>query len=248
MLTLASDAQQRISDDLGEAKVCYPTARFVLPGQPGVSRYALPALVRLLRVYLQVPNVSQQILPQTDITTFEGDDLLIFDATSGSLVLGMGSMQMSPQWIAEQPQTYPVLNDAGDRGAYSALYSPYQSVIANPNQRPEVAIDGGTIIIVPPPSNPVYNVLLDFVPLPIDFIQDSDYAMWPQQFRNAMVYDTIVRMYLADRRTNQAAAWDAKYQQSFGAALTSIRSMPGSAAQRLTILTMRSLIDWDLSC
>lgn len=237
ILQFASDVQIEIAQ---EVKVL--EAERVFAGTPGVREYELPELIKILRVYVQIPNVSQERLVPTDIGTMEGEQIEYFDNTSGTVT---NALQMSPQWLAEQEQPYPNYN--APQGG-STPTAPYQTVTLG-GQRPVYYRRGGYIGLVPVPAA-AFNLVLNYVPIPADVLSRGDFFSLPINFRDSLAYGVCQRMSISDRGADDPRS--VKFGEQYGGAVGEQREwlnqIDGDKPKTPIVITSRSYTRYEDNC
>ena len=194
-----NDAQRQTAYE-----VDFPEATYQIPVIPGQGLYQMQDSIKLLRIYILTPGGSQQPLPLVDIGTLEGNILEIYDQSSGQI---LSNPPYTPQWIAEQPQQYPVPSPfLGNYPSPTSL--PYQSVTLG-NQRPVAFMRGGYLGIVPKPVS-ACTVIIDYIPAPYPLTSNASLCIYPDGFKDAIVYKAAEYCFMSDR-SSQADDCAAKF-------------------------------------
>jgi hypothetical protein len=169
-----------------------------------------------MRVYTAVFNPSNPNFPYafkqeligTDIYTLEGDILQTYDNSSGQ---NPGYPVQSSQYIAQQPEAYPI-NNVSIGGPYPTK-SPWSNSFQSPNgngggSRPQYYLRGGYIGIVPIPiqTNPATYLMIDYIPAPPALVNTPDNSIFPDTFLEAIVWKMVEFASYSDHNSAQMQA------------------------------------------
>jgi hypothetical protein len=187
----ANDAQIQLAYE-----VDHPEGTLTIPCVDNQQEYQLPQLMKILRAYVIGPGNFKQELRGTDIFTLEGDILHQYDNTSGVIV---NQPNQSSQFFAQPPAAYPVQN-VGFSGRGSGPI-PTNSAWSL-NSRPAYYERGGYIGIVPAPISSTYSIVVDFIPAPPVLNLLTDLSLFPDLFKDAIVWKMISYARYSDNQSN----------------------------------------------
>lgn len=234
LLQIATDATNDIALD-----VDFPEASYVIYTVAGQREYPMIENIKVLRVYLEVPTVSQTPLPGSDIPTLEGDILMTYDQSSSTVT---GQVGFSPQFIAEAAQAYPLGNSDPTGVVASAL--PYSSVTAS-GQRGTYYLRGGSIGVVPPPvygsgvQGSSWWIVVDHIPIQPTFANDTNLSIYPRFYINAIVARMAEICYNADKSA-MADVMKAEYQEQVYKLRSWLYNRQATKPKRFVPLTKRT--------
>jgi hypothetical protein len=229
MLQLLQDATSAIATETD-----FPEGTYPITTTAGVREYQMIDCVKILRCYLIQNGVFQTPLPGYDIPTLEGDVLMIYDQSSGQIT---GNEQFSPQYLAEQPQAYP-LSNAPQQQQPVPTALPYFSVTAS-TQRGVYYKRGGYIGVVPPPATSGLILAVDIVPLQPIISNDSTLLIYPQVYTDALAYKMCAYMAESDRSA-MAQVYNAHYEKLTPELRTWVDNLWATKPKRFTPITKRT--------
>jgi hypothetical protein len=222
-------------DDIAK-EVDFPEATIPITTVAGVGMYPCPDVVKLLRCYLIQNGVFGTPLPGTDIPTLEGDILQIYDQSSGEI---QGAPTNTPQFMAEQPQNYPLTNSpVGQSTVPTAL--PYFSVTAGA-QRGMCFLRGGYVCVVPAPAASGLILAVDAVPLQTFLTADGNMMIYPRVYREALAQHMCKTMAASDR-SPMLQVFEGRYQNEVPGLRTWHDNILASKPKRFVPITKRALI------
>lgn len=141
-------------------EVDWPQGNISCTTTGSVTEYALPAITKVLRVYL----AGQVIIPGS-IPTLQGDQIEFYDQTATN---------NQPQWNNQTAATYPVSG--------TSFGAPYPSSLPfMAGMRPTWYLRGGSIGLIPPPVA-AYTLSIDVVPRPAALVNLTDIDNCYDQF------------------------------------------------------------------
>ena len=223
-----NDAQRQIAYEID-----FPEATYQIVTVANQREYQMLDVVKTLRVYMIAPGGVQQPLPLVDISTLEGTQLEIYDQSSANT---QGQPVDTPQWLAQQPQAYPVQSPWVGQFPYPTSL-PWQSSQSG-LRRPVSYMRGGFLGIVPPPAA-VYTIQVDCISSPPNLNSNADDCIFPDGFKDALCYKTAEYVFVSDR-SSQAE----NMRQRFEAELPKLRSflinVKGTMPKRMTPITKRT--------
>lgn len=195
-----SDACRQLSLDID-----HPYMRYVFNVGSGQREWQLPALSKILRIYMQGPDGSQTLLIPTDVPTLNGEIQEAFDNTSGTQV---GAPTQSPQWQVQGQEAYPI--QSPQIGGRNAMKSTWQVGIS----RPAYYIFAGYIGFVIPPmtTNPSTNAIVEAVIEHPEVSQSTDPILFPKLAKMALVWYTVSQCWDSDNSSGASEAM-AKYER-----------------------------------
>lgn len=195
MARAATTACQQLSLDID-----HPYGEYDFNVGSGVREYQLPAISRILRIYMVGPDGSQQLLIPTDVPTLNGEIQETFDNTSSYNNTGP---PQTPQWLVQQAEAYPVV-DVPHGGRVPTKNSWHH------NSRPSYAMRGGYIVFSIPPltTSPTTVVRMEYVVQHPIVSNLNDPILFPASCKMALVWHMVSRCWMADNldKTNEAMA------------------------------------------
>ena len=203
MARAVSDACRQLSLDID-----HPYGRKTFDVGSGQREWQLPAISKILRIYMQGPDGSQTLLIPTDIPTLNGEKQEAFDNTSGVI---NGAPTQSPQWQVQGQEAYPIQSpQIGGRVPFNSTWSVGLS-------RPAYYIFAGTIGFTIPPmtTNPSTVVVLEYVVQHPEVSQPNDPVLFPQLAKMALVWNTVSQCWYSDNNSAAPEAM-AKYEAEKG--------------------------------
>lgn len=216
----------------------FPEATFPITTTGGVGLYQMIDCVKVLRCYLIQNGVFATPLPGTDLPTLEGDVLMIYDQSSGTVT---GNQQYSPQWLAEKPQQYPLTNSPqGQTIVPTAL--PYFSVTASA-QRGEYYHRGGSIGVVPAPAQSGLILAVDFVPLQPILTIGTQLMLYPTVYTDALTFKMCEYMALGDRSA-LADGYRVRAEAQYPTLRTYVDNLWATKPKRLVPITKRTFTSY----
>jgi hypothetical protein len=203
MARAVSDACRQLSLDID-----HPYQRYTFNVGSGQREWQLPALSKILRIYMQGPDGSQTLLIPTDLPTLNGEIQEAFDNTSGVI---NGAPTQSPQWQVQGQTTYPV--QSPQIGGRNAMKNTWAVNIS----RPAYYIFAGYIGFVIPPmtTNPSTNAIVEAVIQHPEVVNPSDPILFPALAKMALVWNTVSQCWYSDNNSAAAEAM-AKYEVEKG--------------------------------
>ena len=244
LISLINDAQNAVAYevDFPEASEPYGTVA-------GQQEYQLVDLVKILRVYV-TNGISQQPLIGTDIGLLEGRTRDIFDQSSG---IQSNGPAMTPQWIAQQPASYPIIGGWRGQGLPAPVNSVWHNIFANGSsrQRPEYYLRGGYLGLVPPPDatavyDPItgkltsgFEIIVDHVPVPFTMSVSSDLSAFPARFKDAICFRVVADCLFSDKNSDYQAA-EAKFASECVKLRKWKESLQADKSKTYMITTMRT--------
>lgn len=196
----------------------------------GTRRYQLPAISRILRVYIVGPDGSMSLCVPTDIPTLNGEIQETFDNTSGTR---LGAPPQTPAWLVEPAIAYPDTNTS--LGGRLPLKSQWCH-----NDRPSYALFGGWIEFTIPAltTSPLTYALVQFVAQHPKVSNPNDPILFPQAFKMALVNYMAARCYYSDN-LDKSAELMAAYKAEATRANIAMERMQGGKTNGLVPVTRR---------
>jgi hypothetical protein len=178
----------------------HPYGEYIFDVGNGTREYQLPAISRILRIYMVSPNGSQQLLIPTDVPTLNGEIQETWDNTSS---FNNSNPPQTPQWLVQQPEAYPIINvPQGGRVPTKNSW--------HPNSRPSYAMRGGYIVFSIPPmtTSPTTVVKMEYVVQHPAVSNLNDPILMPQNCKMALAWYMVSRCYMSDNldKANEAMA------------------------------------------
>jgi hypothetical protein len=244
LIGLINDAQNAVAYevDFPEASEHYGTVN-------GQTEYQLVDLVKVLRVYV-TNGISQQPLIGTDITLLEGRTRDIFDQSSG---IRSNGPAMTPQWLAQQPSSYPIIGGWHGQGLPAPVNSMWHNIFGAhgaQRQRPEYYLRGGYLGLVPPPDATAaydingklisgFEIVVDHIPVPFTMSISADLSAFPARFKDAICFRVVADCLFSDKNSDYQAA-EAKFASECVKLRKWKESLQADKSKTYMITTMRT--------
>jgi hypothetical protein len=182
LLRRTSEAQRELI-----LRLSHPQSQMRIPVVSEMKEYQLPALMKILRVYILTATGAMQELIGTDIPTLEGDIIEMYDNRSGQY---QGQPQQTPLWITQPAEGYPITNV--NIGGRVPTKSPW-----GPNQRPSYYLRGGYIGFAIPVMGSG-TIVIDYIADPPDLAVSSDTLLVPDICKDALAWYVVRDMLYSD--------------------------------------------------
>lgn len=224
LLTLEYPALRAVARD-----VEWPEGTVQFSTQVNVQEYTLLPIAKLLRVYV-LSGGAPQILQPTSIPLMQGDQIELYDQSSGS-------NNFQPQWTAQTPESYPVSNSQFGAGNSPIPYFP--------GQRPQYYLRGANLGLIPAPSAQ-YTVIVDMIPMPQQPTALTSPLYFPDDFAEAIAWKICEQAWVGDaQRASSDATWPNQAASNYAREVAKLRLWKSdfnpNLSSRPQILTYRTL-------
>lgn len=221
--------------------VLFPDSRIVVQTVQNQQLYAFPPLIKIFAIY-----VAGQLVVPSDLPTIEGRQILQWQqnpnpsstVTPGSDAPFGAQGPYAPNWVVQEPLSYPVSNGWASTAAPDA--QPWWI-----GQRPRYYWRGGQLGLVPSPANstPV-DIVVDCVRLPDTVTTLSQTLTTPDNFMDAIVWAACALAKFSDdgaRAADQRDYAENRYSQEMRALKEWRGEFVGEQRDGPKVLTQRAL-------